>query len=63
MFQSLPSASFVVNGAAIGRDAALTAVSVEMNWRNGWSAGLTFDGEFSDTSSNYTGKGVIRYRL
>ena len=62
MFQSLPGSSFVVNGASIGRDAALTTVSAEMNWRNGWSAGLTFDGEFSDTSRNYTGKGVIRYR-
>jgi len=61
-FQSLPGASFVVKGASIGQNAALVSASAETTWRNGWSAGLTFDGDFSDTSSNYTGKGVIRYR-
>jgi hypothetical protein len=35
--------------------------SAEMRWMNGWSAALTFDGEFSPISSSYAGKGVVRY--
>lgn len=61
-FQALPGASFVVHGASIGADSALTTVSAEMNWKNGWSARLTFEGEFSDVSSSYAGKGVVRYQ-
>ena len=60
-FQSLPGASFVVNGAAQAFDAALTTASVEMKWRNGWSAAATFEGEFSNVTSSYAGKGVVRY--
>jgi uncharacterized protein with beta-barrel porin domain len=61
-FQSLPGASFVVNGAAQASDSALTTASVEMRWRNGWSAAATFDGEFSDVTRSYAGKGVVRYQ-
>jgi uncharacterized protein with beta-barrel porin domain len=60
-FQSLPGASFVVNGAAQAHDSALTTASVEMKWMNGWSAAATFEGEFSDVTSSYAGKGVVRY--
>jgi autotransporter-associated beta strand protein len=60
-FQTLPGASFVVNGAAQASDSALTTVSAEMKWRNGWSAAATFEGEFSDVSRSYAGKGVARY--
>jgi autotransporter-associated beta strand protein len=61
-FQALPGASFVVNGAAQAADSALTTASVEMKWRNGWSAAATFDGEFSNVTSSYAGKGVVRYQ-
>ena len=61
-FQSLPGASFVVNGAAQAADSALTTASVEMKWRNGWSAAATFEGEFSAVTNSYAGKGVIRYQ-
>ena len=61
-FQALPGASFVVNGAAQASDSALTTASVEMNWRNGWSAAATFEGEFSNVTSSYAGKGVVRYQ-
>ena len=61
-FQALPGASFVVNGAAQARDSALTTASVEMKWNNGWSAAATFEGEFSDVTSSYAGKGVVRYQ-
>ncbi|WP_338688868.1 autotransporter domain-containing protein [Bradyrhizobium sp. 26S5] len=61
-FPALPGASFVVNGAAQASDSALTSASVEMKWRNGWSAAATFEGEFSDVTSSYAGKGVVRYQ-
>jgi autotransporter-associated beta strand protein len=60
-FQTLPGASFVVNGAAQARDAALVTASAEMKWLNGFSLGATFEGEFSDVTRSYAGKGVVRY--
>jgi len=33
-----------------------------MKWNNGWSAAGTFDGEFSNVTSSYAGKGVVRYQ-
>ncbi len=60
-FQTLPGASFVVNGAAPARDSALTTVSAEMKWLNGWSAGASFEGEFSNATRSYAGKGMVRY--
>jgi uncharacterized protein with beta-barrel porin domain len=60
-FQTLPGASFVVNGAAFATDSALTTASVEMKWRNGWSAAGTFEGEFSNVTRSYAGKAVLRY--
>ncbi|WP_456734362.1 autotransporter outer membrane beta-barrel domain-containing protein [Bradyrhizobium sp. USDA 3364] len=61
VFQSLPGAAFVVNGAAQASDSALTTAALEMTWRNGWSAAATFEGEFSDVTRSYAGKGVMRY--
>jgi uncharacterized protein with beta-barrel porin domain len=61
-FQTLPGASFTVNGAAQAHDSALTTASVEMKWVNGWSAAATFEGEFSNVTSSYAGKGVVRYQ-
>ncbi|MGY4161837.1 autotransporter-associated beta strand protein [Bradyrhizobium sp. USDA 4461] len=61
VFQTLPGAAFVVNGAAQANDSALTTASLEMKWRNGWSAAATFEGEFSDVTRSYAGKGVLRY--
>ncbi|HEX9468575.1 MAG TPA: autotransporter domain-containing protein, partial [Bradyrhizobium sp.] len=60
-FQTLPGASFVVNGAAQASDSALTTASAEMKWMNGWSVAATFEGEFSDVTRSYAGKGVVRY--
>src|SRR6185369_11190427 len=61
-FQSLPGASFVVNGAAQSADKALTALAAELAWRNGFSLAGTFDGEFSGNSSSYTGRAVARHQ-
>jgi autotransporter-associated beta strand protein len=60
-FQTLPGATFVVNGAAQASDSALTTASVEKKWLNGWSAAATFEGEFSGVTASYAGKGVVRY--
>ena len=60
-FQTLPGASFVVNGAAQAHDAALVTASAEKKWLNGWSAAATFEGEFSNVTRSYAGKGVVRY--
>jgi hypothetical protein len=60
-FQTLPGASFVVNGAAQAHDSALTTASAEVKWMNGWSTAATFEGEFSQVTRSYAGKGVVRY--
>jgi T5SS/PEP-CTERM-associated repeat protein len=60
-FQTLPGASFVVNGAAQASDSALVTASAEKKWLNGWSAAATFEGEFSQLTRSYAGKGVVRY--
>ncbi len=61
-FQTLPGASFVVNGAAQASNSSLVTASVEKEWLNGWSAAATFEGEFSDVMRSYAGKGVVRYQ-
>jgi uncharacterized protein with beta-barrel porin domain len=61
-FQTLPGASFVVNGAAQAHDAALTTASAEMKFISGISLAATFEGEFSDVTRSYAGKGVARYQ-
>jgi autotransporter-associated beta strand protein len=60
-FQTLPGASFVVNGARQASDAALVTGSAEMKWLNGFSLAGTFEGEFSGVTASYAGKGVARY--
>jgi T5SS/PEP-CTERM-associated repeat protein len=60
-FQTLPGASFVVGGAAQASDSALVTASVEKKWLSGWSVASTFEGEFSQLTKSYAGKGVVRY--
>ncbi|MCP3374142.1 autotransporter domain-containing protein [Bradyrhizobium cajani] len=60
-FQTLPGASFVVNGAAMASETALVTASAEKRWLNGWAAAATFEGEFSNVTRSYAGKGVVRY--
>jgi hypothetical protein len=33
-----------------------------MKWKNGWSAAATFEGKFSNVTSSYAGRGVVRYQ-
>ena len=34
-----------------------------MKWLNGWSAAATFEGQFSNVTNSYAGKGVVRYSV
>jgi autotransporter-associated beta strand protein len=61
VFQTLPGASFVVNGAAQAHDSALTTASAEVRWLKGFSLGVVFEGEFSDVTQSYAGKAFARY--
>lgn len=60
-FQTLPGASFVVNGARQASYSALTTASAEIKRINGFSLAGTFKGEFSNVTRSYAGKGVARY--
>jgi uncharacterized protein with beta-barrel porin domain len=60
-FQTLPGASFVVNGAAMASDAALVTGAAEMKWIDDWSVAATFESEFSNVTQSYAGKGTVRY--
>jgi uncharacterized protein with beta-barrel porin domain len=60
-FLALPASSFIVNGAAQAHDSALLSASAEVKWTSGWSVAGTLDGEFSNVTNSYSGKGVLRY--
>jgi uncharacterized protein with beta-barrel porin domain len=62
IFQTLPASGFVVNGAAQACDAALVSAGAEARWLNGFSVAATFEGEFSNVTDSYAGKGVLRYQ-
>jgi uncharacterized protein with beta-barrel porin domain len=51
----------VVNGAASAHDAALLTGAAELKWLNGFSLSGTFEGEFSNVTRSYAGKGTMRY--
>ena len=61
VFQTLPGAAFVVNGAAQAHDSALLTGAAEMKWLSGWSVAAIFEGQFSNVTDSYAGKGVVRY--
>ena len=60
-FQALPGSGFLVNGAAMAPDAALVSAGAEIAWRNGVALAATFEGEFSNNVTSYTGKGTLKY--
>jgi hypothetical protein len=60
-FQTLPGTSFVVDGAAAPRNAALTSVVAELRMTTGWTLIGKFDGEFSDRSHTLAGTGTLKY--
>jgi uncharacterized protein with beta-barrel porin domain len=60
-FQALPGVSFIVNGAPIPRDSALTSVGAELFITSKWSLLAKFDGEFAQGAQSYAGSGTLRY--
>jgi hypothetical protein len=61
VFQVLPGASFVVNGAPIPSDSALASVGAELHMTTHWSLSGKFDSEFARNSQTYAGTGTLRY--
>lgn len=62
VFEPLPGASFVVNGARGDPDAALVSAGGEMKRLSGFSLAATFEGEFSGNTTSYSRKLVARTR-
>lgn len=60
LFQSLPGASFVVNGAKPDDDGAIVTVGAKYSLIDGWSIMANFDGEFSGNTSIYSGTAILR---
>jgi hypothetical protein len=60
-FQALPGSSFIVNGAPIPKDSALTSVGAELFITSKWSLLAKFDGEFAQGAQSYSGSGTLRY--
>jgi autotransporter-associated beta strand protein len=61
VFQALPGASFLVNGATPAKNSALTSAGAELRLANGVTLIGKFDGEFASHSSTYAGTGTVRY--
>jgi autotransporter-associated beta strand protein len=61
LFQTLPGASFTVNGATPAKNSALTSAGVEYRLANGVVLIGKFDGEFASHASTYAGTGTVRY--
>jgi uncharacterized protein with beta-barrel porin domain len=60
-FLALPGSSFIVTGAAPATDLLLASAGLEVGFRNGFSLGARFDGEFAENSRRYSGLGWVRY--
>jgi autotransporter-associated beta strand protein len=61
VFQALPGASFIVNGATPPKDSALATAEAELHVTANWSLLAKFDGEFARGSQTYAGTGTARY--
>jgi autotransporter-associated beta strand protein len=60
-FETLPGASFTVNGAPMPHDSALTTVGAQLFLSANWSLLAKFDGEFAQGSQTYAGSSTLRY--
>ena len=61
VFQTLPGTNFVVNGAAVPKNSALTTAGAELHLTQALSFLTKFDGEFAKGSQTYAGTGTLRY--
>jgi autotransporter-associated beta strand protein len=61
VFEALPGANFVVNGAATPPNSALVTVGSELRLTPQWTLLTKFDGQFASTGQTYAGSGTLRY--
>jgi uncharacterized protein with beta-barrel porin domain len=61
VFQALPGASFVVNGAPLPANSALASAGAELKLNPHVSLLGKFDGEFANGSQTYAGTGTLRF--
>jgi uncharacterized protein with beta-barrel porin domain len=61
-FESLPGSNFVVNGAPMPQNSALTSVGAELFITPRLTLLAKFDGEFAPGSQTYAGSGTLRYQ-
>jgi outer membrane autotransporter protein len=61
VFQALPGAGFIVNGATPAKNSALVSAGSELRLANGLSLIGKFDGELARHSATYAGTGTVRY--
>ena len=61
VFQALPGASFIVNGATPPKNSALASAGAQYFFSSAWSFTAKFDGEFASGSQTYGGTGTVRY--
>jgi autotransporter-associated beta strand protein len=62
VFEALPGSSFVVNGAPVPHDSALTSLGAELHLTPQWTLIGKFDGEFASSAQTYAGSGTLRYQ-
>ncbi|MFY9838318.1 MAG: autotransporter domain-containing protein [Xanthobacteraceae bacterium] len=53
VFQALPGAAFIVNGAAVPKNSALLSAGGQLFFTSNWSIEAKFDGEFASTAQTY----------
>jgi outer membrane autotransporter protein len=61
VFEALPGSNFVVYGAPLPKDSALTTAEAVLHITPNWSFAAKFDGEFASGSQIYGGTGTLRY--
>jgi outer membrane autotransporter protein len=62
VFQALPGASFIVNGAPPAENSALVSAGAELRLANGVTLLAKFDGDFASHSQTYAGTATVRYQ-
>jgi autotransporter-associated beta strand protein len=60
-FESLPGTNFIVNGAPLPQNSALTSAGAEFYITPRLTLVAKFDGEFAPGSQTYAGSGTLRY--
>lgn len=60
-FEALPGASFIVEGAPIPKNSALTSAGAQLFITPQLSLLAKFDGEFAQGAQSYAGSGTLRY--